>query len=220
MSYNADLYARVLANLPSQYHYGPNILLLFAGSWAPEFQAIEDDIRDLKIQFDWTTATGVWLDAWGRLAQLPRPTAEGSEYEDDELYRQAIAARFASMRSFGGADPILAVIQALLPDSTQGIWELPPYAAQVSIFDVVMSAEERAIASEVIYAAAKLGISLCATVEIPGDESFAQCLDVPNRTAARNERARGTFSVPVHELFMDRIRSGVYTMRSFGLGVV
>ena len=219
MSYNADVEASIESSLPSQYRVAADILLLYAGSWAPELQELEDDIRDLKQQRKWTTATGVWLDGWGELAQLPRP--DGAQYEDDETYRRAIAARWASRRSWGDANGLILMACFFLglepADSGVVFSEFAPFAAFLDL-PAILTAEDRAVVSECASTACRLGVRLIVSSLIPGSGMFGADVPLPSREFVANRRHSGLFSLEVSPRFMDYLRAGIYTAQSLEVG--
>lgn len=233
---------RSLSRLPAQYRGKPRWEALFVRFWAAALQAQEDALQALKVQLDWRTATGTWLDLWGDVAQIPRPASpEYASPDGDARYRASIAARWASMRSRGSGDELLLVALELWPDA-EGVnvevptdpaeletWEPPawglklsqhpPGGAQLDIYtpiDEPLTAADRAIASEVLYAAAPLAAQLMVTTSIPGDPTFGTYLPAQDRVEAARERRAGTFVPPTHTDFMDRLRAGVYTPSTFG----
>jgi len=219
MAYETDIDARAMGLLPWQYRQVADLALLFVGCWAPELQALEDDIDALKsTQWLWTTATGVWLDAWGELAQLPRP--DGPAYEDDDVYRRAIAARWASRRSLGDANSLIKIGAALLglAPASSGI-HVGEWGAWTLYLDMPSTpqAEERAVMGEVFGGGARLGISLVVTVPILGSGMFGQQVTLALREAAAHARHDDVFEIVPEWLFMDRLRAGHYTANTFGI---
>lgn len=219
MAYQSDIDARSKGLLPWQYRQASGLALLMVGCWSPWLQSLEDDIDELKrVQWRWTTATGVWLDAWGELAQMPRP--EGPFYEDDEAYRRAISGRWAARRSLGDANSLIKIGAAMLGVAAGESGIVVGEASAWTLFldyPETPDPAERAVMGELFAAGARLGISLIVTVPVAGSEMFGQQVHLASRERAAYDRHAGTFRIIPEYFFMDRLRLGHYTADTFGI---
>lgn len=92
-------------------------------------QDVEDTAWALSQVFDVDTAVGHWLDLLGAVV------GELRDGREDEDYRGAVRARILVNLSNGKMDDMLAVLVAMLPDSTTKTAEHYPAAVRFDVYD-------------------------------------------------------------------------------------
>lgn len=210
LEHETDHLSRILDLLPMQYRQDEVWEALMVRMWAPETQRQEDALQSLiDTQFDWTQATGYWLEMWGELAQLPRPDAP--EYLDDDIYRRAIDARFHQWRSEGSGEELIQAAMTLLPGATIHYTALPPRCVQLDIYQL-MTPAERGVAAAILYAMAPLPAHL-SVVEDVGDgwgmTIIAPDLEV-NLRARENDKYSTQPQITIPDLFrLGELRIGM-----------
>lgn len=201
---------RLLELLPLQYGGLARWEAIMVRCWAPEIQRLEDGADDLLEQLQLATATGAWLDLWGRLLQLPNTAGE-----DDATYRRLLTARAKAIAANGSAATLVDIATAVLPDGDAALLiETPPTSAQLQLTSD-LGPGLRAMTAEVLYSGVPLGVRLLIVQCPTGDDEGFDVTQLDTETSYR-ARVAGAWEIPEQRWFADELADGDLRLDMFG----